>query len=322
MTESAGYFPGEHKIFISDRNLPDLCSIKVAFINRDNILLLVKQSTIHNGSNMNKNKFFLKLCKYIPSAHWQMMLQQYCKISSNVPELAGEVWDFMNENRKFMKKHSRDYKIVSLGTDCMARTYPTVYMLKPCRAAGEKGMPFDLSRTSPHGLAHVLENNFADYLNSNWEYDYEQKRWKNDPAFGIYYSHDRDCGPDKLAVLQKRLQRRIENFQEMLKFPGVVLFLLHKRLDGNIKDIDRACAALLKLRKGLPSRIVVIADDPAEENAVMNNAEFFLLKYPGNAADWFEPEVRFTVEGVRYEMDFVKLVRSQLQQALAANLQK
>ena len=66
----------------------------------------------------------------------------------------------------------------------------------------------------------------------------------------------------------------------------------------------------------------MIADDPAEENAVMNNAEFFLLKYPGNAADWFEPEVRFTVEGVRYEMDFVKLVRSQLQQALAANLQK
>ena len=198
----------------------------------------------------------------------------------------------------------------------MARTYPTVYMLKPCRAAGEKGMPFDLSRTPPHGLAHVLENDFADYFNDNWEYDYENGRWKNDPATGIYYSHDRDCGPEQLAELQKRLQKRIDNFRETLKFPGLVFFLLHKRLEGDIKDIDRAAAILKKLRNNLPTKIVVIANDPAEDPATLENAEYYFLKYPGNAVDWFEPAERFTPAGVRFEMEFVKLIRKLLEQDL------
>ena len=85
---------------------------------------------------MKFGKLFLTICKHLPAPHWQMQLQQYNKISNKVPELASEVWNFMNDNRKFMKKYSGNYKIVSLGADCMPRTYPTVYMLKPCRAAG------------------------------------------------------------------------------------------------------------------------------------------------------------------------------------------
>ena len=265
---------------------------------------------------MKRGKLFLKIFKYLPGAHWKMQLQQYGKISSKVPALADELWEVMNDNRKFMKKHSGEYKIVSLGTDCMARTYPTVYMLKPCRAAGEKGMPFDLARTPPQGLARVLENNFADYFNDKWSYDHENGRWTNDPATGMYYSHDRDCGPEQLEELQKRLKRRIANFQEMLKFPGLVFFLLHKRLEGDIKDIDRACAALKKLRNDLPTRIVVVANDAAETPAKLENGEYYYLQYPGKATDWFEPEVRFTPEGVRYEIEFVKLIRKLLEERL------
>ena len=261
-------------------------------------------------------KLISALFKHLPAPHLQMQLEQYAKISSKVPALANEAWQLMNDNRKFMKKHSQDYKIVSLGADCMARTYPTVYMLKPCRAAGEKGMPFDLTRTPSHGLAHVLENDFADYINDKWFYDHENGRWSNDPATGIYYSHDRDYGPDQLEDLQKRVQRRINNFREMLKFPGLVFFILHKRLEGDIKDIERACAALRKLRGNLPTKIVVIADNPAEEPAVLENAEYFLLKHPIDAINWFEPEVRFAVEGLRHEMQFVKLIRQLLQKEL------
>ncbi|MBE6402685.1 MAG: hypothetical protein E7039_03050 [Lentisphaerae bacterium] len=265
---------------------------------------------------MKFGKLFLTICKHLPAPHWQMQLQQYNKISNKVPELAGEVWNFMNDNRKFMKKYSGNYKIVSLGADCMPRTYPTVYMLKPCRAAGEKSMPFDLARTPPQGLVRFLENDFADYINDKWQYDHENGRWLNDPATGVWYSHDRDCGPDQLAELHKRVQRRINNFHEMLKFPGLVFFLLHKRLEGDIKDIDRACAALRKMRKDLPTKIVVIANDQSEEPSELENAEYFLLKHPLNAHDWFEPEVRFTVEGIHYEMQVVKLIRQLLQKEL------
>lgn len=265
---------------------------------------------------MNPAKLLSDICGYLPAPHLQMQLKQYAKITGKLPALADEVWNFMNDNRKFMKKYSKDYRIVSLGADCLSRTYPTVYMLKPCRAAGEKGMPFDLTRTPPHGLAHVLENDFADYINDKWFYDHKNGRWNNDPATGIYYSHDRDCGPDQLAELQQRVQQRIGNFREVLKFPGLVFFILHKRLEGDIKDIDRACAALRKLRGDLPSKIIVIANYPEEEPAVLENAEYFLLKHPIDADNWFEPEVRFTEEGLRYEMQCVKLIRQLLQNEL------
>ena len=265
---------------------------------------------------MSIHKFLARLCRFIPDPHWRLMTEQYMKVSGKIPEISGELWNFMNDNRKFMKKYSGNYKIVSLGADCMPRTYPTVYMLKPCRAAGEKSMPFDLARTPPQGLVRFLENDFADYINDKWQYDHENGRWLNDPATGVRYSHDRDCGPDQLAELHKRVQRRINNFHEMLKFPGLVFFLLHKRLEGDIKDIDRACAALRKMRKDLPTKIVVIANDQSEEPSELENAEYFLLKHPLNAHDWFEPEVRFTVEGIHYEMQVVKLIRQLLQKEL------
>lgn len=259
---------------------------------------------------MNIIKFIRKLCRLIPNADYQMMTDQYLKLSDKVPEISGEIWNFMNDNRKFMKRHSGEYKIISLGADCMPRTFSTIYMLKPCRAAGEKGMPFDLANTDPATLAHFLENDFEDYFAEGWEFDFEHHRWKNLPWTKMFYPHDKDCDENSLEKLQNRLRGRIQNLRDVMDFPGLIVFVAHKRIEGRIEDLDRAAAKLLELRKGKPTKVAVIATDwEDQDNADMQYAEYIRLSYPDAEYRWYDGEQRFSVRGLRYEMSFVREVR-------------
>ena len=209
-----------------------------------------------------------------------------------------------------MKRHSHQYKIISLGADCMPRTFSTIYMLKPCRAAGEKGMPFDLANTHPETLAHFLENDFADYFNESWEYDKENRRWKNAPWTKMFYPHDKDCDENSLEKLQNRLRGRIQNFREVMDFPGLIVFVAHKRIEGKVEDLDRAAAKLLELRKGKPTRVAVMATDwEDQDEAVMQYAEYIRLRYPNAEYRWYDGIQRFSPEGIHNEMDFVRTIR-------------
>lgn len=255
-------------------------------------------------------KFLARLCRFIPEPNWRLMIEQYIKDTGRFPEISDELWAFMNSNRKFMKKYSGQYRIISLGADCMPRKFSTVFMLKPCKAAGEKGMPFDLACTMPHALAHFLENDFADYFNDQWSYDIENKRWNNAPWSNMFYPHDKDCDENSLEKLQNRLRGRIQNFREVMDFPGLVVFVAHKRIDGKVEDLDRAAAKLLELRKGKPTKIAVIATDwEDQDTAEMHNAEYIRLRYPNAEFRWYDGLQRYTFDGMHLEMNFVREVR-------------
>lgn len=263
---------------------------------------------------MSIHKFLAKLSRFIPNPDWQLMTEQYIKISGKFPEISDELWAFMNDNRKFMKRHSGEYKIISLGADCMPRTFTTLRMLKPCRAAGEKGMPFDLANTDPYTLAHFLENDFADYFSDEWSYDFENKRWKNAPWSKMFYPHDKDCDENSLEKLQNRLRGRIKNFYEAMDFPGLVVFVAHKRIEGKVEDLDRAAARLLEMRKGKPTKVAVIATDwDDQDEADMQYAEYIRVRYPSAEYRWYEA---LQIDGVRHSMDFVREVRKVICQGL------
>ncbi len=270
-----------------------------------------------------KPKFLAKLCRLLPDPNWRMMTEQYVKITGKFPEISNELWDFMNDNRKFMLKHRHEYRIVSLGADCMPRTYSTVHMLKPCKAAGEKGMPFDLANTEPHALAHFLENDFADYFTGEWSYDFEHKRWRNALWSNMFYPHDKDCDETCLEKLQNRLRERIKNFYELLDFPGLVVFAAHRRymqweqgVPGKIEDLDRAAARLMEMRKGKPTRIVVISTDWDAPEETMQHAQYVRLRYPDAEYRWYEGSRRYTFECMHHEMNFVREVRKTICEGL------
>lgn len=261
---------------------------------------------------MSIRKTLSKLCKRLPGAHLSMMLSSWFKITDMVPEVGGEMWKFMKENCKFLKQHSADYKIVSLGCDCMARSYTTTYMLKPCKAAGEKGMPFDLACSPPEAVAHFLENDFADYFADGWSYDENNRRWNNTTESGMFYPHDRDCGPEDLDKIQNRLRNRIANFREVLGFPGLIMFVMHKKADGKAEDIAHVCRKLVELRQGKPSKFLIMACDTDESCREVEGAEFRYVPYPDMEYHWYDPKMRYSVRGIRHEMAFVKVCREVL----------
>ncbi|MBR2719747.1 MAG: hypothetical protein IKB74_00295 [Lentisphaeria bacterium] len=268
---------------------------------------------------MSIRKTLSKLSKRLPGGYLSMMFFSFFKITDEVPEISRELWAFMKSNLKFMKKHREEYKIVSLGCDCMARSYTTTYMLKPGKAAGEKGMPFDLACSPPEAVADNLENDFADYFADGWSYDFQWKRWNNTPESGMFYPHDKDCGPDDLEKIQNRLRGRIANFREVMDYPNLIMFVLHKKADGIKEDIERICRKITELRKGKPSKFLVMACDLDETCTGIDGAELCLLPYPSAEFHWYDPKMRYTAEGIRHEMKFVKVCRDVLSKELGIN---
>ena len=266
------------------------------------------------------------LSRIIPSKDFKMLCKQYLKSCEAVPEMSKSAWKCIIANYKLRKKNRDKFKVVSLGWDCMPRTLLTLWMLKPSKGVGEKGMLFDLTANAPHTAAHFLENDFADYFDGEWSYDHEHKYWLNAEWTDIFYPHDGDCDstPEGLEKLKKRMAGRIENFREAMAFPGPILFVMHKAtlyelrpVDHKAEDIERVCRKIAEIRGDKPFKIVVIACDHNDDCEKIDGAEFFKLRYPHAGYIWHLPE-RFTPAGVKFEIDFMDICRNALSDLLQA----
>lgn len=261
------------------------------------------------------------LSRIVPDKDFKMLCKEYLKAYDAAPSLAAESWKIYYGNYKFRKKYKDQFKIVSLGWDCMPRTLLTLGMLKPSKGVGEKSMPFDLIANHPHALTHFLENDFADYFAEEWTYNHESRYWCNAPWSGVFYPHDPDCDstPEGLEKLQKRMRNRINNFREMLKFAGPVLFVLHKSTRDDKQrpfqqdpaDIEKACKCVEKLRNGKPFKILVFVCDHNDTCRHIDGATVINLPYPTPDYVWHLDE-RFTPEGVTFETAFTKICRQEL----------
>lgn len=260
------------------------------------------------------------LSRLSPSKDFKMLCKQYLKICDAVPEMSKAAWKCIYSNYKFRKQHRDRFKIVSLGWGCMPRTLLTLWMLKPSKGVGEKGMPFDLTGTPPHASAHYLENDFADYLEGEWSYDYEHKRWRNADWSGVFYPHDIDCEPtaEGLAKLKKRMAGRINNFREALAFPGPVLFVIHKAMfddlrpvDHKAEDIERIASEIAAIRGDKPFKMLVLACDHNDNCEKIEGATLVKHPYPHAEYIWHLAE-RFTPAGVQFEIALLDICRNAL----------
>ena len=253
-----------------------------------------------------KNKILYKLFRLIPGANYRMLLKQYVKVSEIVPDAASEAWNLLHTNLRWQKKNRKSAKIVSLGYDCMIRTYTTIYMLKPGKRCGEKSLPFDLAITPPEMVLHFLQNDFQDYCSENWYYDLETTWWHNTPDTGVFYPHDTDCGPGDLEKIQFRLKQRIENFREILNFPGMLFFIVHKTSASRAEVFTAIKEQLEIKRKGKPFKILVIASDHDEECKAIEGMEYFYHPYPRADYIWHAKNMRYTPDGIAYEMSIAQ----------------
>ena len=128
----------------------------------------------------------------------------------------------------------------------------------------------------------------------------------------MFYPHDKDCGPDDLEKIQNRLRNRIGNFREVMDYPNLIMFVMHKKADGKVEDIERVCRKIVELRKGKPSKFLVMACDLDETATAIEGAELCQVPYPSADFHWYDPKMRYSAEGIRHEMKFVSICREVL----------
>lgn len=103
-----------------------------------------------------------------------------------------------------------NYKIVSLGSNCLPRGLATAIKLKPRRFYGEKSCVFDLSvNTNIKKIVHLIDNDFNDYF---------ENLVVNEKTF----PHDYDMPYNKFV---ERYKKRIANFLEIMKSDKIIYFI-------------------------------------------------------------------------------------------------
>ena len=275
-----------------------------------------------------KCKLLSCLCLLIWSKDFKKLCNEYLRLLDIMPEQRKRLGSNFFANYRFRKKYCNQYKVISLGWNCLPRTLLTLWMLKPSKGAGEKSMPFDLIATPPKIAAHFLSNDFADYFEGKWVYKTENgyKCWYNEAFEGLFFPHDPDCGPgeDGLAKLKARLRKRIEAFREAMAFDGPVLFVFHKALlwdlrplDHKPEDIELLCSEVARSRKEKPYKILVFACDHEDKCQQIAGAEFVRLKYP--RADYIWHIDRLSPEGIKFETELVSTCRNTIAELLKEN---
>ena len=248
--------------------------------------------------------------------------RNFLRTADSAPAAEKEIRTLFNSNYRLLQQYGTQYKIISLGWNCMPRSLTTTSMLKPGKGAGEKSLPFDLVITPPAVTAQLLETDFSAYFDGEWIFDPAEGCWVRSPETGILYPHDTDCGPEDLEKLQTRLRKRIENFREAVRFPGPVLFILNKATQFRGKptghtaaDVEAVCRAIKKIRGENPYKILVTCCDPEDPGEPSDGAETVCHPYPRADYVWHHAE-RFTPEGVRFELGYIRLCRKALVELL------
>lgn len=182
----------------------------------------------------------------------------------------------------FIKFKNQNFKIVSLGTNCLPRVFTTAIKLKPRKIYGEKTGPFDLAvHKNINKIADCIENDFQNFFNG-LIFD---NHWQN-PKLDAIYIHD-----DKLTKQQfiKRYKKRINNFTQILNYPKTVYFIFSD-YEQNTKapEIIHLCNILKIKRNGKPFKLVILTAHAIPDFLGENVIQLIDDKFKIEDGNWVE----------------------------------
>ena len=134
------------------------------------------------------------------------------------PEFFYEHYIYYKTRQKFAEQYQKDlfsYRIISLGCVCFARTVPTLWGIKPRKAQGEVGYPFDLSNSYLDAITKCLTTDFKDYF-KDLKFSDQLGMWCTNNEH-LQYCHEHDLTKNDRDKIIERFSQRIENLREILK---------------------------------------------------------------------------------------------------------
>lgn len=245
-----------------------------------------------------------------------------------VQNLVDERFAYAIENIEARRRNLsvyQDVEVISLGFDCLSRAVTTRWGLKKPRQLGELTHPFDTSIHPPAAVRHLLETDFADYMEN---VTFSSSDGENFPVrrdLGIKFNHESgdQWANDNFFALKETYERRVRNFKLAVGATSPTVFLLHTH-GADTKTIEdvKAIFENLRSRRGdKPTRFVWLFT-PSSESLKWTSAPdlgtdcaYIIEPYPFEHYVWYRNKHAFSPRGIRFEKRVVRALSSILSDA-------
>ncbi|MGN1124601.1 MAG: DUF1796 family putative cysteine peptidase [Candidatus Gastranaerophilaceae bacterium] len=202
-----------------------------------------------------------------------------------------------------------NYQIISLGKDCIPRTFLTNAGIFPSKAQGRKSMVFDLGYHNPSSIIEYLNNDFKTYFD-NFDFKYDEnlsnKCWINENK--NFFPHDNDC--KTLNEFKQKYNTRINEFNNAINSDKLTFFVY--MCDSTTEELSNIYTALEKKRGEKPFKLIVwnclntLEEIPNNEDILVYTENF---PWTEDYFDWFKPEYQ-TAETEKFIQNVVNFTKN------------
>jgi hypothetical protein len=230
----------------------------------------------------------------------------------------------MAEQRRGNLVRYRHLNFVSLGLDCMARTFPTRWGMKWPAKLGEHSGPFDLAIHMPDVVEELLTSGFADYLTpEHLEFDpslnYCVNRQKK-----ISFNHEvgEEYSLDGFRKLREVYEARIDRFPSMLADPRPLVLIVgyppffganrralegFRRIHERISERRSAPTVMYCFRVHQPSK------DPEINDFFESAFAWANFAMPSDDYVWHAPGCFLSKEGMEFEHSIITSLQQMIE---------
>lgn len=173
-----------------------------------------------------------------------------------------------------------NYKVISIGQNCLPRILASKAKLKPYKIYGELTCPFDLNfHKSLDQLIDILDAKFDNYFDG-LGYDETEKTYINYKS-GVVYFHEAHLTLEQFKELYKK---RIANFFYYMGLEEHLFFILATPDLVSNEQILRLKTSIQKFREHTPFSLIIINHNLdnnltfEDENIFVINQEVLLSK--------------------------------------------
>ncbi len=235
----------------------------------------------------------------------------------------------MARERQANLRLHQDVALLSLGFDCLGRTIPTRWGLRPPRRLGAVSGPFDLAVHMPEVVERLVLEGFPDYLDPAQLAFRPEHNFCVHTGFDISFNHERgpEFAENDFQLLREIYGRRVANFEAALLDPRPLLLVAHSPAfmgiyAGQVEGLRRVLRHVAE-RRSAPTRLVVIkthnpGDRPGSCALDDDEMAVHILPLPREGYVWYEPQDFLSDEGFALERGMVRLVQEGIERLRGA----
>jgi tetratricopeptide (TPR) repeat protein len=245
--------------------------------------------------------------------------RQAKELNSNDPNINFAVINFEERQKNLAELGKYNYKLISLGFDCLPRTVATRWGIKPSRLQGEKSCPFDLAFHSFSNICNLLKNNFQDYLDSQYLKTipcdlYPEKLIVFNTKYFCRFNHEYSDNwhENNFSKFRERYQQRIDNFYNYLH-SNPILFILNLPCDRTAFIPTELIDIISQKFPDLYFKILVLnislnnSANHLENEDTRIVSEHILL--PSSDYHWSLPKCYTSEAGIKFEREIANLIK-------------